>query len=367
MKKKIKQRTGFRLGLISLIVVVAASVILAGQLSKVLVVDMCGTTGSGGACHPGQQRSGDAMMTALATQYGFTVTNTTDASQFTDAGLKPFDVICLNNVGNNPFSPSQQAAFIKYLYNGGGFIGWHASAASHYQWPWYTDSFMCGDINGHGGVDPWPILLDSINTDHPVLTGMFTTVGPDRALKDTIMADEWYYWIPDPAKNPKVTMLVWVKQNGVKRAMSWCKEFCTAPGLPPGRMVYSNCGQSNTVGGNNYYTNSWFKQFVINGLRWAAHLASPTDAKYLSHVCTVNAAPAQNSGLEVKKTSLLELFNDVKAGKAFVDVYSVNGQKISVKAFSSLKDLKNVLPAGCHIIRVSDISGHILRQLAVAQ
>jgi type 1 glutamine amidotransferase len=367
MKKLKKQSVSVRLGLVCLAVVLAASLVPAGQLSKVLCVNMCGSTGSGGACHPGQQTSGKTMMNELATKYNFTVTHTTTAAEFTDAGLAPFDCIVLNNVGNNPFSASQQAAFIKYLYNGGGFIGWHASAASHYQWPWYTDSFMCGDINGHGGVDPWPILLDSINKDHPVLTGMFSTIGPERALVDTVMADEWYYWKPDPVTNSKVKILVWVKQNGVKRAMSWCKEFCTASGLPPGRQVYSNCGQSNTVGGNNYYTNSWFKQFVINGLRWAAHLPSSTDQKYLASVCPTGVGPVGKSGSQIRKTSLQELFSDVKAGKAFVEVYSVNGQKIHLKSFASFKDLKNALPPGCAIVRISDASGRILNQTALAQ
>jgi hypothetical protein len=196
---------------------------------------------------------------------------------------------------------------------------------------------------------------------------MFTTIGPDRALKDTIMADEWYYWKPDPVANSKVKILVWVKQNGVKRAMSWSKEFCTAYPLPPGRMVYSNCGQSNTTGGNNYYTNSWFKQFVINGLRWAAHLPSSTDAKYLAQVCPTSVTPGQNSGFGIKKASLPDLFSDVKAGKAFVNVYGVNGQKISVKAVTSFKDLKKALPAGCHIVRITDISGRMLLQSAIAQ
>jgi type 1 glutamine amidotransferase len=360
MGKKLKngRRTVFMLWLSVLGIAYIAQ---AGQLSKVLCVNMCGSTGSGGACHPGQVTSGIGMMNALATQYGFTVTHTTDASQFTDAGLKPFDAIVLNNTGNNPFSSSQQAAFIKYLYNGGGFIGWHAAAASHYQWPWYTDSFMCGDINGHGGVDPWPILLDSVNRQHPVLTGMFTDVGPVRDLVDTVMADEWYYWSPDPVANATCKILVWVKQNNVKRAMSWCKEFKNPCPILPGRMVYSNCGQSNTVGGNNYYTNSWFKQFVINGLRWAAHVPYPNETG------CVGIAPDNTTGFQMGKASVQELFNDVKAGKAFVNVYNVNGQKISVKAFATFKDLKNSLSAGYHIVRITDISGHILRQLAVAQ
>jgi type 1 glutamine amidotransferase len=359
MKRQGKTLHGMKVFVMGLAVAFIASTGQAGQLSKVLCVDMCGSTGSGGACHPGQQRSGSTMMDNLATTYGFTVTHTADGAQFNSlTTLSPFDVIVLNNDGNNPFSPTQQANFIKYLYAGGGFVGWHASAASHYQWPWYTDSFMCADINGHGGVDPWPILLDSINKAHPVLKGTFCNIVPRRDLKDTIMADEWYYWKPDIAVTVKtdttIKILVWVNQNNVKRPMSWCHSFWKG-GSQPGRLVYSNCGQANTTGGNNYYTNGWFMQFVINSLRWAAHVPPPEQ-------CTA-VSPSPGSNQYNRET----LDGMLSKGNLTVHVYGVNGREIAAGTFKNYRELLGAMPVGCHIVKVSDNTQRIVRQLTVAK
>jgi hypothetical protein len=146
-------------------------------------------------------------------------------------------------------------------------------------------------------------------------------------------------------------------------------------------MWYHNAGQSNTVGGNNFYTNSWFIQAVLNGLRWAAHMHAPGDydanftlAPYqcptvAAPICaTVGVAPEQGiNHYTQEKANLQDVFAQVKAGKALLSVYTVSGKKISTRAFTSYKDLKNSLPSGCNIIRVSDLSGNIIRQLAVAQ
>jgi type 1 glutamine amidotransferase len=381
MKKKTRRLRSAVACLAGLAIVFAVVGAQAGQLSKVLCVEMCGTNGSGGACHPSQQVSGDVMMKALGTKYGFQVDVSKDAAQFTDAGLKPYDVLVFDNVGNNPFTSAQMAAFQKYMWNGGGYVGWHASDATHYTWPWYVDSFMCADINGHGGVTGLPIKLDSIYKTHPCNTGMFDAIGPDRALVDTNMADEWYYWLPDPMKNPNVKPLAWVYENNAKRPIAWCQEFCKCPGQRPGRMWYSNCGQSNSTGGNNFYTNSWFMQSVVNALRWTAHMHAPGDhdanftlAPYqcptaTSSICVpVSVSPEQGINLhQQEKANLEDVFAQVKAGKAFLCVYSISGKKISAGTFTNYKDLKNSLPSGCNIIRISDLSGNIIRQLAIAQ
>jgi type 1 glutamine amidotransferase len=350
MKRQGKTLGGLKACIMGLAVVLIASGSQAFQLSKVLCVDMCGSNGSGGACHPGQQVTADAMMQDIATQCGFTLEITKDATPLTASNLKNYDVVVFNNVGNNPFNATQQAAFQSYMYNGGGYVGWHASDANHYTWPWYVDTFMCADINGHGGVTPLPISLD--NLTNPCISGVFcNNIIPKRTLQDTTMADEWYYWKPDPTKNLNVKVLGWVLENGVKRPMMWCQEFKKS--TIPGRMWYSNCGQSNS-GSNNFYTNSWFKQSVINGLRWAAKLdLACTDVK-----------PGQSPSRNTARQTLESL---MEKGHTLVTIYGIDGRKLSTHTFASYKELLGAMPAGCHIVKVMDESRRIVQQMTVAK
>jgi type 1 glutamine amidotransferase len=328
----------------------------AGQLSKVLCVDMCGTNGVSTACHPSQQLSGHQMMQRLATSYNFQVSFTTNANEFTDATLKQYDVVVFNNVGNNPFTAGQQAAFINYIYNGGGYVGWHASAATHSTWAWYTDTLIGADIYNHGIANKaLPVTKDSANANHSILTGLYCNVAPTRTLKDTTLADEWYFYLPDPSINPNFTKLLWITENGVKRAMSWCQEF-NKGGTQAGRMFYSNCGQNNITGGNNYYTGTWFNQLIINALRWSAHVPSEG---------CVGVNPGQAINCPQGPATLQDCFKRAAAGKSFATVYSLKGQRIRAGTFTNYNDLKTFLPAGCHIVRFTDASGHTLRQLSI--
>jgi hypothetical protein len=330
---------GIAAGMMFALLVSTAMVSQAGQLSKVLLVDMCGTNGAATACHPSQVTTGDQMMQSLATTYNFTLTKTTNANEFSDATLKTFDVVVFNNVGNNPFTSGQSAAFRKYIYDGGGYVGWHASAATHATWQWYTDTLIGADIYNHGIANKaLPVTRDA------------------AALKDTTMSDEWYFYLPDPSVNPLFTKLLWITENNVKRAMSWCQEF-NKGGTQPGRMFYTNCGQNNIVGGNNFYTNSYFKQLIINALRWAAHVPEACTGIIQKQQGNRNAGSADQT----------ELFNNVRSGKAFLTVYTMSGQRVHAGTLASYRDLKNAVPAGCHIVRFSDASGRMLHQMTIAQ
>jgi hypothetical protein len=357
MTRKNGHFDGIAAGMMFALLVSTAIVSEAGQLSKVLLVDMCGTNGAATACHPTQTTSGLQMMQGLATAYNFTLTVTTNANEFTDAVLKTYDVVVFNNVGNNPFTSGQAAAFRKYIYDGGGYIGWHASAATHATWQWYTDTLIGADIYNHGIADKaLPVTRDAAYLTHPILSGVFCNITPGRALKDTTMSDEWYFYLPDPSVNPLFTKLLWITENNVKRAMSWCQEF-NKGGTQPGRMFYTNCGQNNIVGGNNFYTNSYFKQLVINALRWAAHVST---------TCTVTIQKQQESR-QFGAADIADLFCYVNSGKAFVNVYTMSGQRVHAGTLGSYKDLMNVVPAGCHIVRFSDASGRVLHQMTIAQ
>jgi hypothetical protein len=335
------------------------------------MVEMCGANGSAGACHRPQQITGDTMMKALATKYDFHLDVTTNASQFTDSGLAPYDVVIFNQVGNNPFTPAQETAFVKYMWNGGGYVGWHASAANHDTWPWYVDSFMFADNAGHGAITACPIKLDSANKNHPCITGTFDSLGPQRLLSDTTMADEWYTWNPSPTTCKNLKVLGWVTENGKTWPMMWCQEFCKG-GARPARMWYSNVGHENVEGGDDFYTNSWFQQSIVNALRWAAHIHAPGDYSQTftspPYGCALSGTVhPQTTTCRQDGTMLQALFDHVKHGSMSISVFSISGKKIPVGALASLRELRKAIGSGCHIVRISDASGYVVGQWAAAE
>ena len=322
----------------------------AGQLKNVLVYSACGTNGSAGACHAWLYDDGENMMKNIAAQAGFVVDCVRDALPFTDNGLKNYDVVVFNNVGNNPLTASQQAAFIRYIYNGGGYIGWHASDANHGTWFWYTDTLLCADIQGHAGIRPLPVVKDSININNPCLTGMFPGITPNRSLPDTTLSDEWYTYIPDPTTRPSVKMLLWLIDAGKKKPMTWCQQFDKG-GPQPGRMMYTNCGHQES-----FYTNSWFNQLILNSLRWVAKCDLTTDVND-------NVLKSKIESI----TSLKKYFDNVKNGNAKIQIYNINGQQINLKSFITFNDLKNSLPFGCHIVKIIDLNGKVLAQAKIVK
>lgn len=332
---------------------------LAGQLHNVLVVGMCGTNGSAGACHPWLYDDGERMMREIGEVGDFIVDTTRDGVEFTAGGLANYDVVVFSNVGNNPFTISQQTAFKNYIYNGGGYIGWHASAATHSTWPWYTDTLVAGDIAGHGGIRPLPVYKDTNSMKDPLvqacLSGLFQDVTANDNIRmdlpDSTMADEWYNYNPDPRDNPNVKFLLWLQDGATPKPMAWCQQF-SAQGNGEGRMMYINAGHMAEVGGNNWYTCSWFQQFLLNSLRWTAKVPEAGTAIDLK-------------GCQPGKTELQRIFTGNET--VHVEIYNIKGQRISNMPVKNMKELNGALSSGCHIVRLLDGTGRTLRQLTLAR
>ena len=56
---------------------------------------------------------------------------------FTDDSLKQFDVILFLSTTGDILNAKQEAAFMRYIQTGGGWVGVHAAADTEYGWIWY--------------------------------------------------------------------------------------------------------------------------------------------------------------------------------------------------------------------------------------
>jgi uncharacterized protein len=78
----------------------------------------------------------------LGQEHKFVADATEDAQAFTPDNLKQYAAIIFLSTTGDVLNNQQQQAFEKYIQNGGGFVGVHASADTEYDWPWY------GELNG---------------------------------------------------------------------------------------------------------------------------------------------------------------------------------------------------------------------------
>ncbi|MCD4523371.1 ThuA domain-containing protein [Nocardioides sp. cx-173] len=117
----------------------------------------------------------------LGAQYGFNVTATEDATQFTDANLAQYEAVVWLSTTSDVLDDTQQSAFERYIQAGGGYVGVHAASDTEYTWPWYGD------------------LVGAYFQSHPAGTPTATVNVEDKttasscALPDEwVRTDEWY-------------------------------------------------------------------------------------------------------------------------------------------------------------------------------
>ena len=102
--------------------------------------------------------AGKAAIAAMGTAQNFSVTMTEDATQFTDATLRPYEVVVmLHPDGEGILNAAQRTAFERWLQRGKGLVGIHAAANADRDWDWMADS-RGGSLflNHPSGAQPVP-------------------------------------------------------------------------------------------------------------------------------------------------------------------------------------------------------------------
>ena len=136
---------------------------------------------------------------ALSVKNGFVLDTTTNWKNVNDEYLKKYQlIIWLNDFPQNEL---QRAAFVKYMDNGGAWLGFHVAGYNdkYTKWPWFV-SFLGSAVFYNNSWPPLPAKLIVDDPKHPIGKGIPTHfVSP---------INEWYGWSPSPRLNKDIKVLL---------------------------------------------------------------------------------------------------------------------------------------------------------------
>lgn len=202
---------------------------------------------------------GARAIAAMAEKRGYRVTTSADPALFDRADtLRSYAAIVLLSTTTNPSDPASEwfvgprrDALQAYVRAGGGIVGIHAAADSHYHWPWYGQ-MIGGWFESHPRGTP-TARLHRHDTRHPA-----TARVPDRFER----VDEWYYY---KDYDPRSTLLLSFDPAGTGGAGVNPKPIAWAHGFEGGRVFYTGLG--HTVDGWN---DPVMVAHLTGGIDWAA-------------------------------------------------------------------------------------------------
>lgn len=189
--------------------------------------------------------------------HGFDLDVVTDLTVYSAEKLHEYSVIIMPD--GYPMRRAEREAFECYMENGGGWVGFHASAYNdkNTDWPWLVD-FLGGGVFYCNNWPPQPILLEVDRKKHPVTKNLPASfVAP---------ASEWYMWNPSPRENKQVEVLLSVSSKnyplGIKDVIRR-GDFPVVWTHKKYRMIYLNMGH-----GDEEYQDTTQKLLFINAFRW---------------------------------------------------------------------------------------------------
>ena len=191
------------------------------------------------------------VMTALGEQTGdFTITATEDPAGVTAARLATIDVLMFAlTTGELPFDPSQKAAIVSFVNDGGGFIGIHSATDTLYEWPEYGRL-----VGAYFKEHPWTQEATVLVEDraHPISS---TLGGGFRIM------EEFYTFRENPRSS--VHVLLSLDANSVQAQgdfpLAWTQSFGR------GRSYYNALGHFSST-----WTDGRFQTQLRNAIRWTA-------------------------------------------------------------------------------------------------
>lgn len=203
--------------------------------------------------------AGVAALKALGERRGMSVVASEDPAMFDGDRLKDFDAIVLLSNTTKRDEPASEwwigkrrEALQAFVRRGGGIVGIHAAADSHYSWPWYG-RMIGGWFTSHPKGTPTG-LVTVTDRSHPA------NKGPASPVR---RADEWYYFEDfDPTVQTLTTLdPASIGEKDVNpNPTSWSHEFEGA------RVFYTAMGHSPES-----FSEPWLLQHLEGGLTWVLH------------------------------------------------------------------------------------------------
>jgi uncharacterized protein len=200
---------------------------------------------------------GIAAIKALGQRDRITIVATEDPKVFSTDGLKGFDAIIFLSSTTDPKKPESEwlagegrTALQAFVRAGGGIVGIHAAADSHYHWPWFG-RMMGGHFTSHPkGTPEGSVRI--VDPRHPSTRGLPATVR---------RVDEWYYFAD---YDPEAQLLITLDPASIgekdvnPNPISWAKPF------EGGRVFYTAMGHTAES-----FAEPYFLKHLTGGLRWA--------------------------------------------------------------------------------------------------
>ncbi|WP_233275885.1 ThuA domain-containing protein [Isoptericola variabilis] len=203
---------------------------------------------------------GIAAIEQLGADNGFDVTATEDPTLFNDEYLAGFDVVVFLSTTGDVLNAEQQAAFERYIQNGGGYAGIHAASDTEYDWPWYGE-LVGAYFQSHPQNQTATVKVE--DQVHPSTDHL-----PSRWER----YDEWYNFRTNP--RDQVHVLASLDESsysagngamGAEHPIAWCQEF------DGGRSWYTGGGHTNES-----FAEPEFLDHLLGGLQTAAGVV-PSD------------------------------------------------------------------------------------------
>ena len=195
----------------------------------------------------------------LGSRSGLTVDATEDPAAFRDANLRRYRAVVFLMTTGDVLAPPQQAAFERFIHNGGGFAGVHSAADTEYSWPWYG-----GLIGAYFRSHP-PIQRATVRVERKA--------DPSTAALPSTWArtDEWYNFARNPRGSVRVLAVLdessYIPGEGAMGSdhpVAWAHEY------QGGRAWYTAGGHTEAA-----YSEPLFRRHLLGDFRDAAGVTPP--------------------------------------------------------------------------------------------
>ena len=190
----------------------------------------------------------------------FEATVIDDPKWLSSPALAEMDAVFFYTTGDLPIGEEGRQALVKYIEEGGGFVGSHCASDTFMEWPWFGE-MVGGFFDGH----PW-----NSNSEVTIKVEAPEHSSCDHLPKPWVLVDEIYQF-REPYDREKLDVLLSLDPDGTDMAkkgmnrtdgdyaVAWTKK------QGKGRVFYTSLGHREDV-----WRNPLFKEHLIEGFLWAA-------------------------------------------------------------------------------------------------
>lgn len=169
--------------------------------------------------------------------------------------FKRFDVIIFYTTGDPPIN---REALLKWVRDGGAFVGVHCATDTYYEWPEYNE-LIGGQFKTHGPADK-PVTMTNHDPDHPATKHLG---------HECEFTDEIYQFREGTLKKDRLSFLLTIdtKKTDLKPQKMEADKFYPSTWTNKegkGRVFYTALGHREEV-----WDDARFQKLLLGGIAWA--------------------------------------------------------------------------------------------------